>query len=60
MASTKLTKKDKFKIVLEMVKGNEMLEDFIKHEIELLDVSYGYKYRAFVDINKIWGLTNRP
>lgn len=37
MANTKLTKKDKFEMVLEMVKGNKMLEDFIKHELELLD-----------------------
>ena len=37
MTNTKLTKKDKFNMVLEMVKGNEMLEDFIKHELELLD-----------------------
>ena len=37
MANTKLTKKEKFNMVLEMVKGNEVLEDFIKHELELLD-----------------------
>lgn len=37
MANTKVTKKDKFNMVLEMVKGNKMLEDFIKHELELLD-----------------------
>jgi hypothetical protein len=37
MTNTKLTKKDKFNMVLEMVKGNEMLEEFIKHELELLD-----------------------
>ena len=36
MANTKLTKVEKFNMVLEMVKGNEMLEDFIKHELELL------------------------
>ena len=36
MANTKLTKVEKFNMVLEMVKGNEMLEEFIKHELELL------------------------
>ena len=36
MATTKLTKVEKFAMVLELVKGNEMLEEFINHEIELL------------------------
>lgn len=59
MANTKVNKRDKFNMVLEMIKGNKMLEDFIKHEIELLDVSYGYKYRVLVNLNKIFkGLTN--
>ena len=37
MANTKLTKKDKFIMVLEMVKDNPTLAEFIKHEIELLE-----------------------
>lgn len=37
MANTKLTKKEKFNMVLEMVKDNEMLKEFIEHELELLD-----------------------
>lgn len=37
MMNTKLTKKEKFNMVLEMVKDNEMLVEFIKHELELLD-----------------------
>ena len=41
MTNTKLTKKEKFAMVLEIVKGNEMLEEFIKHEIELLNKKSG-------------------
>ena len=41
MANTKLTKKEKFNMVLEVVEGNEMLEEFIKHEIELLEKKSG-------------------
>ena len=37
MTNTKLTKKEKFNMVLEMVKDNEMLKEFIEHELELLD-----------------------
>ena len=37
MANTKLTKKEKFNMLLEMVKDNEMLKEFIEHELELLD-----------------------
>ena len=37
MTNTKLTKKEKFAMVLEMVSENEMLKDFIQHEIELLE-----------------------
>ena len=36
MANTKLTKEEKFNMVLEMVKDNEMLKEFIEHELELL------------------------
>ena len=41
MANTKLTKKDKFNMVMELVKGNEMLEEFIAHELELLEKKSG-------------------
>ena len=37
MANTKLTKREKFNMVLEMVADNEMLKEFIEHELELLD-----------------------
>ena len=37
MTNTKLTKKEKFAMVLEIVKGDEMLKEFIEHEIELLE-----------------------
>ena len=43
MANTKLTKKEKFNMVLEIVKGNEMLEEFINHELELLEKKSGSK-----------------
>ena len=35
--ANKMTKKEKFNMVLELVKGNEMLEEFIAHELELLE-----------------------
>ena len=41
MANTKLTKREKFNMVLEIVKGNEMLEEFIAHELELLEKKSG-------------------
>ena len=37
MANVKLTKKEMFAQILEIVKGDVLMEDFIKHEIELLD-----------------------
>lgn len=37
MENKKMTKKQYFGVLLEMVKGNEDLESFINHEIELLD-----------------------
>lgn len=37
MADKKLTKKDKFYMLRELVEDNEMLCEFIDHEIELLD-----------------------
>ena len=37
MANVKLTKKEMFAQILEIVKGDTLMEDFIKHEIELLD-----------------------
>ena len=37
MANVKLTKKEMFAQILEIVKGDTVMEDFIKHEIELLD-----------------------
>ena len=36
MAEKKITKREKFEMVLKMVEGNEMLTEFINHEIELL------------------------
>ena len=36
MAEKKITKKEKFEMLLELVEGNEMLTEFINHEIELL------------------------
>ena len=41
MANAKLTKKEKFNMVMELVKGNEMLEEFIAHELELLEKKSG-------------------
>ena len=37
MANTKLTKREKFNMVLEIVKDDEMLKKFIENELELLD-----------------------
>ena len=37
MTNNKPTKKDYFKTLLEIVKGNQELENFINHELELLD-----------------------
>jgi hypothetical protein len=36
MAEKKITKREKFEMVLALVKGNDMLTEFINHEIELL------------------------
>jgi hypothetical protein len=36
MAEKKITKKEKFEMLLEKVADNEMLTEFINHEIELL------------------------
>jgi hypothetical protein len=36
MAEKKITKREKFEMLLGMVEGNEMLTEFINHEIELL------------------------
>ena len=36
MAEKKITKREKFEMLLGMVKGNDMLTEFINHEIELL------------------------
>jgi hypothetical protein len=36
MAEKKITKREKFEMLLALVEGNEMLTDFINHEIELL------------------------
>lgn len=36
-SNDKLTKKDKFNMLLALVKDNDMLAEFVKHEIELLD-----------------------
>lgn len=41
--ANKLTKKEKFNMVLEMVADNEMLKEFIEHELELLEKKSGSK-----------------
>lgn len=41
MAEKKITKREKFEMVLKMVEGNDMLTEFIKHEIELLSSKSG-------------------
>ena len=35
--SNKLTKRDYFKMILEVVEGNEQLTEFVNHELELLN-----------------------
>ena len=35
--ANKLTKRDYFKMILEVVEGNEQLTEFVNHELELLD-----------------------
>ena len=35
MAEKKITKREKYEMLLALVEGNEMLTDFINHEIEL-------------------------
>ena len=37
MANAKLTKKEKFEMILGLVSDNEVLVEFVKNEIELLD-----------------------
>ena len=51
MNTTKLTKKDKFNMVLEMVKDDEMLKEFIEHELELLDKKVNGSDKAKVKKN---------
>ena len=41
MAEKKITKREKFEMVLKMVEGNEMLTEFINHEIDLLSSKSG-------------------
>ena len=41
MAEKKITKREKFEMVLKMVEGNDMLTEFINHEIELLSKKSG-------------------
>jgi hypothetical protein len=36
MAEKKITKREKFEMLLPLVEGNEMLTEFVNHEIELL------------------------
>ena len=36
-SNDKLTKKDKFNMLFALVEDNDMLSEFVKHEIELLD-----------------------
>ena len=35
--ANKLTKRDYFKMILEVVEGNKQLTEFVNHELELLD-----------------------
>lgn len=53
----KLTKKEMFVMVLEMVKGNEMLVEFINHELELLNRKGSVKKPTKTQIENI-GLGN--
>lgn len=41
MAEKKITKREKFEMLLKEVEGNEMLTEFINHEIELLTKKSG-------------------
>ena len=41
MAEKKITKREKFEMVLKMVEGTQMLTEFINHEIELLSNKSG-------------------
>ena len=41
MVEKKITKREKFEMVLKAVEGNEMLTEFINHEIELLSNKSG-------------------
>ena len=41
MAEKKITKREKFEMVLKAVEGNDMLTEFIAHEIELLSNKSG-------------------
>ena len=41
MAEKKITKREKFEMVLKAVEGNDMLTEFINHEIELLTKKSG-------------------
>ena len=55
MENKKMTKKQYFGVLLEIVKGNEDLENFINHEIELLDkkASSGTKTKNQVENENI-------
>lgn len=55
MENKKMTKKQYFGVLLEIVKGNEDLESFINHEIELLDkkASSGTKTKNQVENENI-------
>lgn len=55
MENKKMTKKQYFGVLLEIVKGNEDLENFINHEIELLDkkTSSGTKTKNQVENENI-------
>lgn len=41
--ANKLTKRDYFKMILEVVEGNEQLTEFVNHELELLDKKASFK-----------------
>ena len=41
MAEKKITKREKYEMLLGMVEGNDMLTEFINHEIELLTKKSG-------------------
>lgn len=57
MAEKKMTKKEKFELILAQVAGDEMLTEFIKHEIELLsskrskgNAKKNMEHEAFMDL----------